>query len=99
MKLQTISISSATATVFIVLTITPRDHMTAEDNFNGRFTVTITHPTPRVSFSTSAKVHSDQRASAEWIAEAPSSRGGVLPLADFGPVSFTADTATVSGVI
>ena len=80
------------------LTITPGDHMTAEANFNGRFTVTITDTTTGVSFSTSAKVHSAQRSSAEWIAEAPSSSGGVLPLADFGTVSFSADTATVSGV-
>src|SRR5207237_2764707 len=37
------------------LTITPGDHMTAEANFNGRFTVTITDTTTGVSFSTSAK--------------------------------------------
>src|SRR5438876_35528 len=79
------------------LTITPGDHMTAEANFNGRFTVTITDTTTGVSFSTSAKVHSAQRSSAEWIAEAPSSSGGVLPLADFGTVSFSADTATLNG--
>ena|SRR2546421_378608 len=87
-------------TLFLIngMTITPGDHMTAEANFNGRFTVTITDTTTGVSFSTSAKVHSAQRSSAEWIAEAPSSSGGVLPLADFGTVSFSADTATVSGV-
>src|SRR5947209_16411999 len=38
------------------LTISPGDHMTAEANFNGRFTVTITDTTTGVSFSTSAKV-------------------------------------------
>ncbi len=80
------------------LTITPGDHMTAEANFNGRsFTVTITDTSTGASFSTSSKVSRAQRSSAEWIAEAPSSSGGVLPLADFGTVSFSADTATVSG--
>ena len=80
------------------LTITPGDHITAEASFNGRsFTVTITDTTTSKSFSTSAKVHSAQRSSAEWIAEAPSSSGGILPLADFGTVSFSACTAMVSG--
>src|SRR3989440_8287423 len=71
--------------------------MTAEANFNGRFTVTITDTTTGVSFSTSARVHSAQRSSAEWIAEAPSSSGGILPLANFGTVSFSSCTATISG--
>ncbi len=80
------------------LTITPGDHITAEASFSGRsFTVTITDTTTGHSFSTSARVHSAQRSSAEWIAEAPSSSGGILPLADFGTVSFSACTAMVSG--
>ena len=62
------------------LTITPGDHITAEASFSGRsFTVTITDTTTHHSFSTSARVHSAQRSSAEWIAEAPSSSGGILP--------------------
>src|SRR5260370_37384852 len=79
------------------MAITPGDHMTAEANFNGRFTVTITDTNTGVSFTTSSKVSRGQRSSAEWIAEAPSSSGGVLPLADFGTVSFSADTATLNG--
>jgi hypothetical protein len=80
------------------LTIHPGDHMTAQANFNGRsFVVTITDTTTGLSFSTSAKVRGAQRSSAEWIAEAPSSSGGILPLADFGTVSFSSSTATVSG--
>src|SRR5438876_8126647 len=56
------------------LTITPGDHITAEASFNGRsFTVTIMDTSTGVSFSTSARVRSAQRSSAEWIAEAPSS--------------------------
>jgi hypothetical protein len=80
------------------LTIHPGDHMTAQANFNGRsFVVTITDTTTGLSFSTSAKVRGAQRSSAEWIAEAPSSSGGILPLANFGTVSFSASTATIGG--
>ena len=80
------------------MTITPGDHITAQASFSGRsFTVTITDTTTGASFSTSSRVRSAQRSSAEWIAEAPSSSGGVLPLADFGTVSFSADTATLNG--
>src|SRR5438309_680936 len=80
------------------MTITPGDHITAQASFSGRsFTVTITDTTTGASFSTSSRVRSAQRSSAEWIAEAPSSSGGILPLADFGTVSFSADTATLNG--
>jgi hypothetical protein len=80
------------------LTISPGDHMTAEARFSGRsFVVTITDATTGASFSTSSKVRGAQRSSAEWIAEAPSSSGGVLPLANFGTVSFSSSAATISG--
>src|SRR3989454_5023247 len=80
------------------MTITPGDHITSQASFRGRsFTVTITDTTTGVSFSTSSRVRSAQRSSAEWIAEAPSSSGGILPLADFGTVSYSSCTATVSG--
>jgi peptidase A4-like protein len=78
------------------LTISPGDTMTAEASFSSRtFTVTITDVTTHHSFSTSAKVSRAQRSSAEWIAEAPSSSGGILPLADFGTVNYSSCTATV----
>ncbi len=88
------------------LTVHAGDVMSAEVAYSGgRFVVTITDTTTGASFSTSAKVHSAQRSSAEWIAEAPSSSGGILPLADFGTVSFGLDntgiastcTATIGG--
>ena len=62
---------------------------------NSRFTVSITDGRTGQSFSTTAKVPSAQRSSAEWIAEAPSS-GGVLPLANFGTVSFGQDYTSVA---
>ena len=37
------------------------------------------------------------QSSAEWIAEAPSSSRGVLPLANFGKVNFGYDSTTVTG--
>lgn len=89
------------------LTVHAGDVMSADVAYSGgRFRVTITDVSTGASFGTSAKVNSAQRSSAEWIAEAPSSSGGILPLADFGTVSFGADTtgvastctATVGGV-
>jgi hypothetical protein len=85
------------------LAVHPGDVMSAEVQYMSRarqFTVTINNLTTGHSFSTSTKVNSAQRSSAEWIAEAPSSAGGILPLADFGTVSFGthgSDTTTLNG--
>ena len=80
------------------LAINPGDEMSAHVQYAQRqFTVTITNVTTGQSFSTSTRVNSAQRSSAEWVAEAPSSAGGILPLADFGTVSYSGDTATVGG--
>jgi hypothetical protein len=62
---------------------------------SGKFVVTITDVTTGQTFSTSAKVNA-QRTSAEWIAEAPSSGGSILPLADFGTASFGSDYTGVA---
>jgi peptidase A4-like protein len=79
------------------LTISPGDHISAQSSFNGRsFVVTITDTTTGASFSTSSRVKSAQRSSAEWIAEAPSSSGGILPLADFGTVSYGTDNTGIA---
>jgi len=58
--------------------------------------VSITDTTTKQSFSTSSTVHRAQQSSAEWIAEAPSSSGGILPLANFGTVNFGLDHTSVS---
>ena len=79
---------------------------------NNSFTLTLTDETSGASFSTAIipnrKTGTPQRSSAEWIAEAPSSNSGVLPLADFGVANFGQDPgyagivgtcfATVSGL-
>lgn len=80
------------------LTITPGDIISADVQYSpatGKFTVTIMDTTTGQSFSTSAKV-SAQRSSAEWIAEAPSSGGTVLPLADFGTAYYGLDNTGIS---
>ena len=56
------------------------------------FQLTIVNNTHKVSFtvpSSYTTTASAARASAEWVVEAPSSSRGILPLADFGTVSFS----------
>jgi len=79
-------------------TVRPGDHLSASVTTDGRggFMLTITDSTQGWTNSTNAKLHSASLASAEVIAEAPSSRSGVLPLANFGSVAFSA--STVNGV-
>lgn len=95
--------------LFIINSLTVRhgDTIWAEVHYDPgtrRFTATIQDVTTGQVFSTSTRVNSAQRSSAEWIAEAPSSTGGILPLADFATVYFgvdptfaNADDATVGG--
>jgi hypothetical protein len=72
--------------------VTPGDTISASVTYNGSdFTITITNETTGKTYSKSGTVSGAQRSSAEWIAEAPSSTSGVLPLADFGTVSFGDD--------
>jgi hypothetical protein len=72
-------------------TVRPGDHMSASvtTNGSGSFTLTISDSTQGWSRTVSARLKSAKLASAEVIAEAPSSNSGVLPLANFGTVSFT----------
>lgn len=61
----------------------------------GSFTLTLVDSTKGWTQTNFAKLKSARLSSAEVIAEAPSSSGGVLPLADFGTVGFS--SATVNG--
>jgi hypothetical protein len=63
----------------------------------GAFTLSITDVSTGQSWRTTQVLSGVQRSSAEWVVEAPSSTFGLLPLADFGKVSFTAAQATASG--
>jgi hypothetical protein len=90
------------------LTIHPGDVMTAAVTYTGSirgmfgrtnslFTVTITDTTTAKSYTTTGTVSNAARSSAEWIAEAPSSYRGVLPLANFGTANFGFDNTAVTG--
>jgi hypothetical protein len=78
-------------------TVRPGDHFTATvtTNGSGSFTLTLADSTEGWSRSVKKSLGSAALASAEVIAEAPSSSSGVLPLSDFGTVDFTG--ATVNG--
>jgi Peptidase A4 family len=75
------------------------DRLSASVTTDGRgsFTLTIADATQGWTQTTGARLKSARLASAEVIAEAPSSSGGVLPLADFGSVGFSG--ATVNGAL
>ena len=75
--------------------VVPGDSISAQVSTNGQgnFTLTITNTTRGWTFTTNQTSKKARLGSAEWIAEAPSSSGGVLPLANFGTVNFTNCTA------
>jgi hypothetical protein len=75
--------------------VAPGDKMSATVSTDGRgnFTLLISDATQGWSNTQKAKLRSAKLASAEVIAEAPSSSGGVLPLANFGTVGFSGATA------
>ena len=68
-----------------------RDAMSASVSYvgSGAFRLTITDSTQGWSQTVTQRLKSAKRGSAEVIAEAPSSSGGVLPLADFQKVGFS----------
>jgi len=63
-----------------------------------KFEIKIVNETTGRSFATSEAVSGAVRSSAEWITEAPccTSGGGILPLADFGTVSFGKDSTGIA---
>jgi hypothetical protein len=85
------------------LTISPGDSISASVEYSSdtlAFTLTITdvtHPdTYTISMPVSQLGYTPKRNSAEWIAEAPSSSRGVLPLADFDKAYFGYSYTSVS---
>jgi len=76
-------------------TVSPGDTFTASVTTDGKgnFSLTIRDTTRGWGHTTSARLKSAKLGSAEVIAEAPSSSGGVLPLADFGAANFSAAKA------
>ncbi len=83
--------------------VNPGDVIEADVVYQGNnvFVLTIKNVTRKVTTSIPTQyttVPGTQRASAEWIAEAPY-LNGVLPLANFKKVSFSRCTATINGVL
>ncbi len=78
-------------------TVRPGDHFssTVTSTGGGKYTLVLTDSTQGWTHTTNGSAPSGLNASAEVIAEAPSSNRGVLPLANFGTMSFT--NATVNG--
>jgi hypothetical protein len=90
---------SAEVTVNSV-TVHPGDTIDASVTYNTSakdFVLTISDVTDGESFTTTQSAPNAQRSSAEWIVEAPSSNAGVLPLANFGSVTFADAQATING--
>jgi len=76
-------------------TVKPGDHFTASvtSKGGGSFSLVLSDTTEGWSHTTTGSYSGAALASAEVIAEAPSSSSGVLPLANFGTASFTGATA------
>jgi hypothetical protein len=76
-------------------TVKPGDSFTASVTTDGagRFTLTIADSTQHWTYQTTQRLKSAALASAEVIAEAPSSRSGVLALTNFGTVNFSGSSA------
>ncbi len=81
--------------------VSPGDSITASvqyglpNNPNG-FQLSLTDNTKQKSFSLSETSSAALRTSAEWIAEAPTGSHGILPLPQFGSVTFTNAWATIN---
>ena len=77
--------------------VSPGNKISTEVSFAAsKFTIKFTDETTGKSFTTTGTVAGALRNSAEWIAEAPTSITGVLPLADFGTGSFGDDYTSVT---
>ena len=77
--------------------VRPGDHFTGSVTFTGgsSFTLKLSDTTRGWSHTVTKTLSGAARSSAEVIAEAPccTASGGILPLADFGKVSFSGSTA------
>jgi len=75
----------------------PGDTMTATITYAGKiFSATIKDEKSGASYTTTFTPSTPaSRSSVEWIAEAPSNGNKILPLADFGTVTFTSCEATI----
>jgi hypothetical protein len=80
--------------------VKPGDRFTATvtTNGSGSFTLTLANNSESWTKTVNATLKSAALASAEVIAEAPSSSSGVLPLSDFGTVNFSGSKANGNAI-
>src|SRR3984885_3344998 len=83
-------------------TVKSGDHFNATVTYDGsnKFALYIDDATQKWSHTTTVTVRGAARSSAEVIVEAPccTNSGGILPLTDFGTMSFTGSTANGSAI-
>jgi hypothetical protein len=74
--------------------MSPGDHISASVTFSGTktYTLVLTDSTQGWTQTITKSESGLDRSSAEVITEAPSSESGVLPLADFGTINYTASS-------
>jgi hypothetical protein len=91
------------AQVALPLTINAGDHVPAKVTVNGtNVTISLADTTTGKSVTKTLQMSNPDTSSAEWIAEAPATESAdgatqILPLADFGRVTFTGASATADG--
>lgn len=81
--------------VYYTNTVKPGDAMSASVTFSGTDTYTLVLKDTTQGWTQTKAINESgfSRSSAEVITEAPSSNSGVLPLADFGTIQYTAASA------
>src|SRR5262249_40854236 len=85
--------------VNLTMSILPGDKITATvTNSGSTFTMNISNGRGGSYTTPPLKLKRADLSSAEWVAEAPSGRGGVLPLANFGTVNFSGSYTLGNGV-
>jgi hypothetical protein len=91
------------AQVTLPLAIHPGDQMSGKVTVHGsNVTISLDDQTTGHSITKSLQMNNPDTSSAEWIAEAPAAESSdgsmqILPLADFGHVTFTNASATAGG--
>jgi hypothetical protein len=84
----------------VPVAVAPGDSVTVtideQDATTGAWQLSITNNTTGQNYQTNV-TYTSSHSSAEWIQEAPTGSRGILPLDNFGSVSFSAATSTTDG--
>jgi hypothetical protein len=84
----------------VPLAVVPGDSITVDINEQGagtqKWQIVLTNNTSGKRYQTLVS-YTSSRSSVEWIEEAPSGRNGILPIDNFGSVSFSGATAVRNG--